>query len=566
MGQASATLAITTDHPYGLSGGTIQGKIYLDIRPEEYELDRLQLQLIGEEETNKAGRSQVLHCTHKFLERSFTLANFQHGYTVRGQYEYPFEVQLPYLRYGPMELSYFDDVMQRKFIHCRIHYYLQVKIIRKTLISQAPVHKQALYLLPVSSSGLSNEDLLPSYAPPKLINLYLFDFIPNGRLILSLFTPTGIISPGEHFVVSYLVCNKSSAQLLAVEITVIEEILWSVNTRHISTRQMRVACVKSEDVHLTSLIHASNQEGGRGRRRIATSNDQIIDKDLLIEIKASLDTMEHTLTAQLSEKARPSFSGNLVAVRHFINMRVITPFGTNDAEITLPIFVEAPSATVAHLDTIEIPSEVSERIHMPDALPADWMPIVADSVQVSCQQPSSNSEVHTPETINKDGEQGEQGKPVLEEQAVVSAEVVSNPERTTDHIPEISESLNPSSNVNGASSPTQTSPSSDHPLEVMRAWLEENSADMLTPEDFLSIYQMVSNPSDQIGLTSLLAQFEGFVTCEHVRQALNGCQKMVRMQVARKLLGVCIDRMEKKQVVVNDLTVFEKVCLQDCWH
>eukprot|EP01040_Poterioochromonas_malhamensis_P012519 gene12519-13703_t len=158
MGQSNVTLAVVADNPYGLSGGIIQGKVYLDIRFEEYDLEKIELKLIGEEETFKAGRSQLMHCTHKFLEKSFILASFRHGYIVRGQYEYPFEVQLPYLRYAPMELSYYDEFEQKRFTNCRIHYYLEVKIVKKVLITHNVTHKQPLYLLPVQPAV---EELLP---------------------------------------------------------------------------------------------------------------------------------------------------------------------------------------------------------------------------------------------------------------------------------------------------------------------------------------------------------------------------------------------------------------------
>eukprot|EP01040_Poterioochromonas_malhamensis_P011915 gene11915-13000_t len=491
MGQSNVTLAVVADNPYGLSGGIIQGKVYLDIRFEEYDLEKIQLKLIGEEETFKAGRSQLMHCTHKFLEKTFILASFRHGYIVRGQYEYPFETLF------------------------------EVKIVKKVLLTHNVTHKQPLYLLPVQPAV---EELLPAYAPPRRIKLYYFDAIPAGRVILGLFTPTSILSPGEQFLVSYVVCNQSSRQLVGFEITVFEEILWSLNTRNTSIRQIKLCTISSSQVDQINLSFPH-------QRSILTSSEdqQILDSNILSQLKQSLDSMQSTATGIISMAARPTFTGTLVAVRHFINMRVITPYGTNDAEINLPIIIEAPSATIVTQDALQSSIIVEDR-DLPSALPTDWAPVVAEPVQVTCQQDAGESE-----------------EEAVDAQAVGDIEVIDSITPTVDEPEQVG--------VNNTSK--------DHPLSTMKAWLQENNADELTSDDFLAFYQLISNPSDQIGLTNLLVEYCSFFTCQHVMKALEGCHKMVRIEVTRRLLVKCIDKVEKKEFIFSILQPFEIVCLQD---
>lgn len=240
-------------------------------------------------------------------------------------------------------------------------------------------------------------------------------------------------------------------------------------------------------------------------------------------------TMQSTATGIIAMAARPTFTGTLVAVRHFINMRVITPYGTNDAEINLPIIIEAPSATIVTQDALQSSIIVEDR-DLPSALPTDWAPVVAEPVQVTCQQDAGESE-----------------EEAVDAQAVGDIEVIDSISPTVDEPEQVGVNNTPK----------------DHPLSTMKAWLQENNADELTSDDFLAFYQLISNPSDQIGLTNLLVEYCSFFTCQHVMKALEGCHKMVRIEVARRLLVKCIDKVEKKEFIFSILQPFEIVCLQD---
>jgi hypothetical protein len=542
----NVALSIVLDNAQGFfcAGVPISGRAMMQVS-DVVVAQMLSIQVVGQESTvvsyttsssNSDGSSSTTtHTAYgKFvflnLTQTVSFADRQNQ-LFPGQYEFPFSFVVP--------LGYPISMAAGAADRCEFSYRVEVTLQNSAgghLFTSSNVAQQVLpfSLLPSSTFAMTNA--VPAYVPPTTIPSRSFCCVGRGCMTVGMFTPSAFLYGGDSVPVSYILRNNSHVDIVAIEFTVRESIRWEAegHVASASTNLFHLRLPKENiQFDVTSLKKQQQQPSFSNKSRVR-SGEYIEDSATLTELKATLDSMKYTIQSTIFNNPRMTFTGKLIKVQHELIMKVITPFGTNNPTLTVPLIIQprpmltvVPSLTAAQLaQTGQLPCNPN----VSAAIAHDWHPSVVTQVgdltsaSVACSTGLADA---------------------------VVVRVLSSPLLVDPSFSVFAPSLR----------------GSFAPLNDLKDWLCSSSSagDSLTPIDFKLLYEIVEAVLDQLAMTDVLVEKRKDISCMHMASALMSCSSLVSVQLAQKMVVKCHDK-ENFSVIEQQMSPFDWLSVKGCFN
>jgi hypothetical protein len=255
---------------------------------------------------------------------------------------------------------------------------------------------------------------------------------------------------------------------------------------------------------------------------------EITNVEVLAKLKEILDSCRYRYPATVPATARTSMDGVIIDVRHFIKIRIATPFGTSDPEILAPILI--------HRHGIQATAAAEAQLILPSApqLPADWHPTVAPSAQLPVPP--------FPQATRIEGETEELPGPT-------DYTVIPSAPMSTQGTAALFQALAATYN---------------QPIEFNK-WCQSNNANTLSPKDIGMVFKSLRSIFDQIAVAEQYANACPQISCAHIAAAVMNANASVKIDVVRKLSLKCSDK-SNKSTVKAQLSAFEWMCVENCFN
>jgi hypothetical protein len=581
MGQ-TATIAIVIDQNIIVPGSEITGKVYLDVKQERIDGESLVIRLVGSEHTcakwttttQRNNKSHtVRHSSHShcvFLDLPFSLSTMSQGYFSRGQYEFPFSFILPFGINPCMEAT----LPGEHGGFCNITYRMEARLHRKGWFKWDV--SNTAYFWVTGQSELSIPQC-PAYIPPQQQDVRFCYFLNRGNITFGLHTPNSFLKPGEPFDISYIVQNNSHATVKAIELAVLETVIWHSGGRQRSlvvplfTRRLERETLQLDLTPLKvkeRLAREENQQSASSvttpARKVERMGNFIVDHNMLQELKSILDKKSYFVSGNINPNARISLTGTLIQVNHLLQMKIVTTFGTNNPLVSFPITI--------HRHGMMIPS-------YNNALPAietsQVSPVTVREVGIVNYEENEDGYDHSDRNISPSAavvavpkELPSDWSPVIAHPVVIPAAVYATPvlSEGSEQIPQNFYTPSaPVMNYDGFSSLQSVLKHTFYPVGEFQTWLTYNSADSLTAEQLQVLFSMIPNVIDQLTVLELLVTSRSFFNMNHIISVLQSCSSMIKTEIVQKMSGKCVDK-NRKDLLKNYLTAFEYICIEHCFN
>ena len=373
MGNKQCKLVLRLDDKTFTAGGLVTGRVYLSVT-QEVQADSLFLLLQGEEccqiahdeQDYSRSSSRDYSSTHREIDRASSslvhmnvaLTNFPSSKLVPGQYEYPFEWQLPSNLPSTMYVSKGDS-------HCEIRYRMTAHLHQSGSFEN-PKHSatQTLCILaqpkaPPHSTGLVMD--------PEVIRIKSCCF-DNGQVTMGWDVDKTVASPDSVLKIGISGRNESSVEIDCLRARLIETITWTANGRREEEKtiltESQVPTTNLPQWHSTKrLHHVSPYE----HVDMGSYRQSVVETQLL-----------------LPNEARDTYNGSVIQVRHSLVITAKTPPCNTTVESGSLIRVQRQSAEVmAHATSVPAYDSVAEPTFVEaDILPQDWRPQEAHVIKL----------------------------------------------------------------------------------------------------------------------------------------------------------------------------------------
>jgi hypothetical protein len=306
MGNAAAHLQIRLDSP--ASSQTLAGVIFLKVEKEQFDCDQLRLQIRGSETSkvvytttsNKKTTSHTAHEKHEFLQTDCVVTIFQ-GAARRGEYEFPFQVNLPLGLPGSIENE-----------HYKISYCMQARLHREgwtkwdVMSSEYPIHQAGMQQ---STDGMQFPEMLIPRADP----VFYFCCIGAGTMFTAGAVSNTRIAPYSPVKCTFAFDNQSSTDAREMVVRIVE----TVNLQASGHRACFRRYIGGEQrVRLPA-----------GRNPAAKSPPAAFDEGTIRRLADALARPDAlSATFQLPPGMKPSHTGQLVQVRAPFHERLFPSF------------------------------------------------------------------------------------------------------------------------------------------------------------------------------------------------------------------------------------------------
>jgi hypothetical protein len=546
MGNAAApaVINVVVDNSQFVPGTAVHGKVYLMINSDKVEAESLILQLVGLEHTvvkyttgsGKHRRHHTKHANAIFLNLSYPLTQARGGYFEKGQYEFPFLFTLP-SGILPTMRAYLPGSHGGS---CYVSYFVEAKLHRPGWFKWDVHHKQELLILGPPISPTAN---FITYRPPVEYPLTFCCCFNRGSVRLGIYAAQSLLAAGESFDVNYVIQNNSTSRIKAMEIFVVEEVHWSAAGRNrCEVVNLFYKRIDDSEIQLDlSPIDPSNQNNNN------TTIGEITNQQVLHQLKEILDSRRYRYPATISPNARASMKGSLILVKHYLKIRIATPFGTSDPEIYCDILVHRHPAQASPATGFpQIPPQQQQQM----ALPPNWHAVVAPQAQLP-----------TPSYL---------GQPQFSEMEEAAAVVMDPNQQQIQQQQAVAIPYGVGGGGGGGATPPivillqSLSNTYNQPAEFTR-WCQSYNVDLLTPQDIGALFQSLRSIFDQISVAEQYATAARQISCAHISAAAQAANSSAKLDIIRKLATKCDDK-GNKEMVKNILTPFEWMCVENFFN
>ena len=519
---SAATLGVTFDQTTIIPGTTVTGKVYLAVIKEKVDAESLIFHLKGGEYTKiryttGSGKNRSTHVRYAqsiFLDLAIPLTVVNEGFFSKGQYEFPFSFVLPLGVLPTMAARLGGDHGGA----CRVTYDVEAKLHRKGMFTWDIQCQQELIVL---GTPVEHVPKYVSYLPPEEYPLTFMCCFDRGHVRAGLSTESSVLGAGDSFDINYVLQNNSTSRIKAIELEVFEAVKWSVRgyTRTNCTQLFYKRLNENEmQFDVTPLTTAPSTKPG---------TFEITNTEVLAQLKEILDSRRYHYPAQIPTTTRASMEGQLISVKHYISLRIATPFGTSDPVISFNITVHRYGISAVPL----LEREDEDGKTGPTALPADWHPVVASPVVLP-----------SPPFVEAKVMEGDENYPQVQVQEYRPA-------------PSAPPSYDGFFNLMMILKHTY-----DQKGEFIK-WCQQNDLDRLTPEEFGQLFEVIRNLLDQVAVADMLVEIRTSITCAHIAASVKNCQPPVKVDIARKFSTKCSDK-ANVNALKDFLTPFEFMCIE----
>ena len=181
------------------------------------------------------------------------------------------------------------------------------------------------------------------------------------------------IQKGDDIIVALSCRNDSTAKILRVEVKVVEMLNWGANDGFKKSRLFKETLVESVGVQLPGV-----QKDNENNTELIDATYRTVDAQNAMNASLRDDLVSglNTIKLKCPLRARDSYSGNLVDIRHYLKIKFVTDYygSRNQPSIKVPLHVGLPEKipslvpVVPEMDT-RIPCTPADKKDLPVASP-----------------------------------------------------------------------------------------------------------------------------------------------------------------------------------------------------
>jgi Arrestin (or S-antigen), N-terminal domain len=366
MGNKQVKLGLRVDKKNFCAGTLATGRVYLSVA-QEHHADALHLVLIGEEVSTIAHYEHNDHHSrqNREIERSSStlvhmdvpLTHFPSSHVPPGQYEYPFEWELPSNLKSSMHCAKADS-------HCEIQYNLTAYLHRNGAFGEPEhVSTQSICVEAQPTPVQVNTGVVMN---PEVFRMKSCCW-DQGKVSLGFDADKTVASPDSVMIVGISGANESQVVVECLRAQLVETVSWSANGR---TEEVTQTLAEAK-------ISTSNLP--RWQPASYSPNQQFLD---------SLGQTRVVTQLLVPHYARDTYTGGLIQVRHSLIISAVTQPCITTPESAILFRVQRKTAEVMAEAPINATMLSSVPEFMPDPefveadlLPDDWRPQEAQMVR-----------------------------------------------------------------------------------------------------------------------------------------------------------------------------------------
>jgi hypothetical protein len=365
-GKASvATIYAVFDQPVAQAGQVVTGTVYLSVTQDTLSCVSIGCRIVGQEFTAVTHSDENATSTsverRRFVDSKFRLRSIQEAVILRGQYGYPFSFTVP--ANAPISTCAGNS-------QCcgYVNYTMEVWLDRPGWLRWSFRYKTTFA---VASTPVAF-DRCPVVIQPRSFDLRFLSLIDCGNVLLGGHAESNVMYAGETITVKFCVVNCSHAHIKAVEIEFTEHLKFKGREHDIHKRKLFRERLSPEQANLsydTPLFQPDEWEQRAVLRRVA---------DAISFGSTTHGARACTVRIPIPLDAASSYQdGSTFQIRHELQIKLMTTFGTCNASLTQQIYVvnRAPAHVPAEWLKYDKCGPVPQ-------LPPNWSPYIAPMVMI----------------------------------------------------------------------------------------------------------------------------------------------------------------------------------------
>jgi hypothetical protein len=463
-----------------------------------------------------------------------------------GRYAFPFSVQLPASL--PSSTAYPGT--------SRLGLRIQYKMIGS--IGQLETKRY----LPLQSAPLPHEKV-PAIVRPTSFNLNSMGIFKKGTCTIGASVEDSQVGRGNVLRIHLACSNDSTETIRRVELKLVEAKQWKT---YPVVRQRSAALVLKEMKNIDLPGLDKDRKNPREVRR--SNSDPRLQETTYSTIFEALASRDNLVMLTVPTNARDSYSGQLIKIWHYLEIRMLTGPMANNPAITVPIRVGSPpllarprvqDATPMHLSSSG--EYTSTRPEAEYALPQMAYP------EESAFAPQSQSTIPIVSAIAipaVSGDTFESPRVYAPQEVIVlggDAIIVDEQGDLSDLIPIAPPRASPPSVENLILDMVFSVNDYDILSARLRdpAWLPIFQA--VSPQDLGMIIAHVNVDFDQPKVAALLAQHingGSYFTCHYAAEAVKNTAEWNRSTMATRLIPMCVDISTHHALIRSELNEWER--------
>lgn len=501
------------------SGSWLEGSILFEVK-EVVTADNFVAHLQGEEysqvkyEKDEEGNRQV-----KYANATRSLVHIEIpvkksdllscGKVIPGSYVMPFEIQLPDGLPSSMSVDHNGS-------ECKVRYTIKAQLVGKALKEDYACSKA----IRVVAKPLSS-DPVPYRRPPIETPMGSCCFWDQGSIIFGAHVSNTVLGRGEEVDVHLTCRNYSKVDIESITATVAQRVQWKAD------REKEKQPLEKLAVFNFSYLTAEGLQG-------AARDKQKPSEDKWASMELDLAEARYSDTVQIPFPTMETFRGQLITVQHFIRVVVETDGSSaSDPEVWIPLEIGSPKTAQ------DIPRE--QAMSTDDEGSFDF----------------NNSTTAMPILVKSDDAQLGGSVRDLGDSICMNEEIIVEPETHEPRPPSVEnlfldmkESLNVYDLIHGRLAD--------------KKWKDVISS--MTEMDYGRLIRRVVVEFDQPKVAEMVARVIPFFYCSHVVAAISGCKEWNRATVIHLLLPHTKDFAENKDIILAQLTDWEKTVTKDAFE
>jgi hypothetical protein len=363
-GKASvATIYAVFDQPVVQAGQVVTGTVYLSVTKHTLSCVSIGCRIVGQELTAVTHSDENATSTsaerRRFVDSKFRLRSIQEAVILRGQYGYPFSFTVP--ANAPTSTCAGNS-------QCcgYVNYTMEVWLDRPGWLCWSFRYKTTFA---VASTPVAF-DRCPVVMQSRSFDLRFLSLIDCGNVLLGGHAESNMVYAGETTTIKFCVVNCSQAHIKAVEIEFTEHLKIKGREHDIHKRKLFRERLSPEQANLkTPSFQPDEWEQRAVLRRVAHA--------------VTFGSTTHgaracTVRIPLPSDTASSYQdGGTFQIRHELQIKLVTTFGTCNASLTQQIHVvnRAPAHVPAQWLKYDKCGPVPQ-------LPPNWSPYIAPMVMI----------------------------------------------------------------------------------------------------------------------------------------------------------------------------------------
>lgn len=521
MGNKQVKLGLRLDDKTFTAGSLVSGRVYLSITREQ-RANGLFLLLQGEEYTQIAHdehdshhsttghrdfsttHREIDHATSSLVNMDVALTTFPSSKITPGQYEFPFEWELPSNLPGSMYCSKGDS-------HCEIRYHMTAYLRQdnNVMFRSEPQHSatQAVCIVARPTSVGRNTGIVIDLEVVR-IKSCCFD---SGQVSMGWDVDKTVASPDSVMKIGICGANESKVEIECLRVRLMETVSWSAHGR---TEEQKSVLTESQVSTANLPQWHSNMHHGHAYQHVAVGGQSSVVETQLL----------------LPTEARDTYSGGILQVRHSLVVTAVTPPCHTTVESGALIRVQRQSSegeALSEADPVMSSYDtMAPTLVEADILPEDWRPQEAQVVTLPASSAVLLDTNYVPPVASAPDE------------SLLTRD--SLPSQTTTTLSDLLESLACSSDPVSTVSRELNNP-------AMAATIQN-----LTPRQYVQVLQAANRNVPAVARLVAGAMDEQF-QCRHVLACVWSLSPQVRMEVLREVAPLASDLDSQKSMVEREL-------------